>query len=178
MSPLVVIRGNSASGKSTTAVAVQHRFGRGRCAVVSQDIVRRNMVREFDEPGAFNIELIEQIARLCLARGMVVIVEGIFDVDRYGAMLEQLAGSVSAALFYSFDLSFAETLTRHAGRPQAATIPPEQMATWYHGWQPLPFVGEVRIDGSWTLDAVTELVYRDIENCFLVGDHRVDAVHR
>jgi hypothetical protein len=66
------------------------------------------MVREFDEPGAFNIELIEQIARLCLARGMVVIVEGILDANRYGAMLERLASSVNTALFYSFDLSFAE----------------------------------------------------------------------
>jgi hypothetical protein len=29
------------------------------------------------------------------------------------------------------------------------------MATWYHGWRPLPFEGEGRIDSNWTLDAVT-----------------------
>lgn len=96
MGPLVVIRGNSASGKSTTAVTVQRRFAHGTCAVVSQDVVRRNIVREPDEPAAFNIELIEQIAGLCLARGMVVIVEGILDADRYGAMLERLAGDRAA----------------------------------------------------------------------------------
>ncbi|MGI5219449.1 hypothetical protein [Nocardia sp. CA-290969] len=160
---LLVIRGNSASGKSTTAVTVQRRFAHGTCAVVSQDVVRRNIVREPDEPAAFNIDLIEQIAGLCLARGMVVIVEGILDANRYGAMLERLAGTVDSALFYSFDLSFAETLTRHAGRPQSATILPEQMADWYHGWQPLRFVDEIRIDAAWTLDSLSDRIYHDIQ---------------
>lgn len=161
---LVVIRGNSASGKSSTAAAVQRRFDHSRCAVVSQDTVRRNMLREFDEPGGFNIDLIEQIARSCLTRGMVVIVEGILDANRYGPMLERLVTSARRALLYSFDLTFAETLIRHAGRPQAATIPPEQMAGWYHGWQPLPFADETRIDATWTLDAIVDRIYHDIEH--------------
>ncbi|MGY0497395.1 AAA family ATPase [Nocardia sp. FBN12] len=165
MSPLVVIRGNSASGKSTTAAAVQGRFERGRCAVVSQDVVRRNMIREPDEPDGFNIELIEQIARWCLDRGMVVIVEGILDAQRYGAMLGRLADSVDRSLFYGFDLTFDQTLARHSGRPLSAIVAPEQMAAWYHGWQPLPFVEEVRIDANWTLDAVTDRIYRDIGLC-------------
>ncbi|MFD9547272.1 hypothetical protein ACFWBG_07800 [Nocardia salmonicida] len=38
------------------------------------------------------------------------------------------------------------------------------MASWYHGWQPLPFVEEVRIDASWTLDVATDRIYRDIEH--------------
>ncbi|WUM88178.1 hypothetical protein OHA85_15260 [Nocardia salmonicida] len=164
MNPLVVICGNSASGKSTTANAVQRRFERGRCAVVSQDLVRRNMIREPDEPGAVNIDLIEEITRSCLGRGMVVIIEGILHARRYGTMLERLADSVDTSLFYSFDLTLAQTLARHAGRPQSATIPPEEMASWYHGWQPLPFVEEVRIDANWTLDAATNRIYRDIEH--------------
>ncbi|MFG1774636.1 hypothetical protein ACGFIX_34085 [Nocardia salmonicida] len=121
------------------------------------------MIREPDEAGAFNIDLIEEIARSCSGRGMVVIIEGILHAQRYGSMLGRLTDSVDTSLFYSFDLSFAQTLTRHAGRPQSATIPPEQMASWYHGWQPLSFVEEVRIDASWTLDAATDRIYRDIE---------------
>ncbi|MFD3430267.1 P-loop NTPase family protein [Nocardia fluminea] len=121
------------------------------------------MIREPDEPGAFNIDLIEEITRSCSGRGMVVIIEGILHAQRYGAMLERLSDSIDPSLFYSFDLTFAQTLARHAGRPQSATIPPEQMASWYHGWQPLPFVDEVRIDASWALDAVTDRIYRDIE---------------
>lgn len=160
--PLVVVRGNSASGKSTVAAAVQRRFERGMCAVVPQDMVRRQMLRESDEPGRFNIRLIEQIAQACLANGLVAIVEGILDAHRYGAMLARLADGATESLFYSFDLTFSETLARHAGRPQAATIPEQMMAQWYHGWQPLPGIDEVRIDATWTLEEIVDRIYTDI----------------
>ncbi|MBF6259799.1 MULTISPECIES: AAA family ATPase [Nocardia] len=162
MTTLVVIRGNSASGKSTVAAGLQRRFEHGHCAVIGQDVVRRQIVRERDEPGGWNIELIEHIATLCLARGMVTIVEGILDADRYGAMLHRLADTAGCALHYGFDLTFDETLARHAGRPQAATIPPDQMAEWYHGWQPLSYVEEVRIDSSWSRDSIIERIHTDI----------------
>ncbi|MCZ4556266.1 zeta toxin family protein [Rhodococcus maanshanensis] len=66
-SVLVVIRGDSGSGKSTVARALQYRFGKGECAVVAQDNIRRTILRESDELGGFNITLIEAIARECLA---------------------------------------------------------------------------------------------------------------
>lgn len=144
------------------ATAVQRRFERAKCAVVAQDTVRREMLRDADEPGAFNVELIEHIARVCLANDLVVIVEGILSAHRYGSMLERLARSVPDSLFYSFDLTFEETVARHAGRPQAASIPEEEMARWYHGWQPLPFVEELRIGASWRLEEIVDRIYRDI----------------
>ncbi|TXR57201.1 AAA family ATPase [Quadrisphaera setariae] len=42
---LVVLRGNSGSGKTTVARAVQRRFPKGTCAVVSQDRIRREVLR-------------------------------------------------------------------------------------------------------------------------------------
>ncbi|MBF6488103.1 kinase [Nocardia otitidiscaviarum] len=115
---LVVIRGNSGSGKSTVARAVQQRFPRARCLVVPQDTVRRHMLRERDIPAAVNIDLIEHVATFGLSQGLIVIVEGILDADRYGRMLERLTESVADALHYCFDLSFEETLRRHA-RPSS-----------------------------------------------------------
>ncbi|MFJ4651095.1 GDSL-type esterase/lipase family protein [Nocardia sp. NPDC088792] len=159
---LVVIRGNSGSGKTTTARAVQQRFPRATCLVVSQDTVRRLMLREFDGPAATNIDLLEHIAMFGLSRGMVVIVEGILDADRYGPMLQRLTASATHALHYCFDLSFEQTLIRHAGRPQAADFSGEQMAQWYRGWQPLPFTDEVRIDAAWELDSTVDRIHTDI----------------
>ncbi|MFB8277667.1 AAA family ATPase [Nocardia colli] len=159
---LVVIRGNSASGKSTVATGLQRRFERGECAVVAQDTVRRQILREFDEPGAFNIRLIEQIATACLQEGMVVIVEGILDARKYGPMLKRLTDSTPQSLFYAFDLTFEETLLRHATRPQAASIPEALLADWYRGWQPLTFVAETRIDATWSIDATIDRIHRDI----------------
>ncbi|MFF3229123.1 AAA family ATPase [Nocardia suismassiliense] len=158
---LVVIRGNSGSGKSTVAAAVRRRFERGACALVAQDTVRREMLGESDDPGAFNIRLIEQIATSCLREGLVVIVEGILTADKYGLMLERLAGA-ARPLFYSFDLTLEQTHARHAGRAQAASITEEMITEWYRPWKPLTFVDEIRLDGGWTVEALTERIWTDI----------------
>ena len=43
MSKLVIIRGNSGSGKTTTAKMLQHRLGRN-IMLLSQDVIRREML--------------------------------------------------------------------------------------------------------------------------------------
>jgi 2-phosphoglycerate kinase len=47
---LIVIRGNSGSGKTTAAHEVRWRYGRG-CALVEQDYLRRIVLREHDIAG-------------------------------------------------------------------------------------------------------------------------------
>ncbi|AZQ33018.1 hypothetical protein EJ357_05805 [Streptomyces cyaneochromogenes] len=59
---LVVLRGNSASGKSSVAAGIRERFGRG-LALVGQDNLRRIVLRERDRPGGANIGLIDTVAR-------------------------------------------------------------------------------------------------------------------
>ena len=73
---LIVIRGNSASGKSAVAAEIRRRHGRG-LAIVGQDTLRRQVLRERDVPGGANIDLIDLTARFALDRGFHVIVEGI-----------------------------------------------------------------------------------------------------
>ncbi|KZU47543.1 hypothetical protein Nizo2776_2431 [Lactiplantibacillus plantarum] len=72
---LVIIRGNSGSGKTTLAQALQRRVGH-HTLLVSQDVVRRDMLMSHDYPGNISIGLIEQIACYGLGRVPVVIVEG------------------------------------------------------------------------------------------------------
>lgn len=59
---LVVLRGNSGSGKSTAARRIQEQHDRAQCLVVGQDQVRRTMLRERDVAGGENIDLLESIA--------------------------------------------------------------------------------------------------------------------
>ncbi|MFI6309878.1 AAA family ATPase [Nocardia fusca] len=88
---LLVLRGNSGSGKSTIARALHQHFDHGRSTLIAQDTIRCTILREPDTPDALNIELIELIATTCLPRRQLVIVEGILDADRYGPMLGTLA---------------------------------------------------------------------------------------
>ena len=72
---LIVLRGNSGSGKSTVARALRETCGRG-LAWVAQDLIRRTILWEKDRPGGVNIGLIDQIARYSLDHGYHVVLDG------------------------------------------------------------------------------------------------------
>ena len=158
---LVVLRGNSGSGKSTIAAEVRARHGRS-IALVAQDNLRREVLRERDVPGGANIGLVDVVARHALGAGFHVIIEGILDADRYAAMLDRLRRDHrGASSFYYLDVPFAETLRRHAERPQACEFGPAEMAGWYRERDLLPGGVERVIPANWTLDDTVRQVMAD-----------------
>lgn len=142
---LVILRGNSASGKSTIARRAQRALPRGRVAVIGQDQVRRDILREHgDSEPADTIALTEVMVRHCLDRGRTVIVEGIFKTARYREMFEGLlAGHDGPHLVYYLDVSLEETLRRHALKPIAGHVSEEEVSSWYVERDLLELPGEV-----------------------------------
>ncbi|WP_318766879.1 kinase [Lactiplantibacillus carotarum] len=132
---LIIIRGNSGSGKTTLAQALQRRLG-ANTLLVSQDVVRREMLMSNDHPGNLAIELIHQIARYGNGRVPFVIVEGILARDRYASMLAQLQREFERTLTYYFDVDFATTLARHQTRQR--DFGPDEMRRW---WLPHDVLG-------------------------------------
>ncbi|GAB2933366.1 hypothetical protein GCM10027203_37290 [Nonomuraea fastidiosa] len=54
---LVVIRGNSGSGKTSVARALRQAYGRRGLALIGQDVVRRDILREHDpQRSEFTVE--------------------------------------------------------------------------------------------------------------------------
>ena len=161
---LIVIRGASGSGKSTLAAQVQQELG-WPTAVLGQDHFRRTIYKERQDAGhADGMEhggLLEVAAKHGLAAGHDVVLEGIFQSDRYATMLERISSASSDARFYAFNLSLEETLWRHAGRSLASEVRPDQMRDWYRGWDPLPFVTEQPILPGEELAAVTQRILHD-----------------
>jgi adenylate kinase family enzyme len=88
-SKLIIIRGNSGSGKTTIAKSLQNYLGKGTL-LVSQDVVRRDMLMVHDREGNLSIDLIRQIAEYGKDKCEFVIVEGILNKSRYGGMLNSL----------------------------------------------------------------------------------------
>jgi predicted ABC-type ATPase len=130
MADLVVIRGNSGSGKSTVARALRESWGRGT-ALVDQDTLRRQILREhLDVVEPIAPGLIDVTARYALNHGYRAIVEGILDRHGYGEMLTSLLAEHGGRAFY-LDVSWTETVRRHAMRPQADQFTVEQMREWY-----------------------------------------------
>ncbi|MFE2725992.1 AAA family ATPase [Kitasatospora sp. NPDC059327] len=135
---LIVLRGNSGSGKSSIAAALRDRYGRG-LALVGQDNLRRTVLRERDADGAAAIGLVDTVARYALDHGFHVVVEGILSAARYGPMLGRLAADHRGRTrLYYLDVDLAETLRRHAGRTQSAEFGSEEMTDWYVGGDLLP----------------------------------------
>lgn len=155
---LVVLRGNSGSGKTATARQVRLQCGR-EIAIVSQDVIRRDLLREKDVPGGVNIGLIDAIVRHTLDVGYHVILEGILYAAHYGDMLTCLRhdhrGHTSCSYF---DVPFEETLRRHLATPQATEYGAPEMRSWYRPLDLVPGLEEHRIDASHALDEAVDLV--------------------
>lgn len=155
---LIVLRGNSGAGKSSVALALREAYGRG-IAWVSQDLIRRTILRERDIPGGVNIGLIDQIARYSLDHGYHVILDGIFYADRYEPMLAALHRDYPGqTCFYYLDVSLDETLRRHATRPQAAEFGPGDMRKWHRPKDLLAGIQERVIPESATLEETANLI--------------------
>ncbi len=155
---LIVVRGNSGSGKSTIARAIRSAYGRG-VAWVSQDILRRVVLRVHDTPGNPAIGLIDLAARHALDHGYHVVLDGILSAERYGTMLAGLhADHRGVSLFYYLDVSFDETARRHATRPEASEFTVTQMREWYERRDLLPSVAERVVDESTSLADTVALI--------------------
>jgi len=129
---LVVVRGNSGSGKTTVAKAIRDKYGRG-VALIHQDVFRREVLREHDYPGAANIGLIDTAVRYALDHGFHTVLEGILRVDHYGEMLNGLHRDyANRSHFFYIDVSFDETLRRHQSKEgKANEFGAAEMRSWY-----------------------------------------------
>ncbi len=131
---LIVLRGPSGAGKSAIAKAIQDcELAQGRkMAYVEQDYFRRTVLKERDMLGGYNAELIKTVTILLLQEGYSVILEGIFDRDRYGKMFQDIIVShPSKNFFFYFDISLGETIKRHDTKPNKHEFGEPEMRAWY-----------------------------------------------
>lgn len=160
---LIVLRGNSGAGKSTVARTLREAYGRG-VAWVSQDFIRRIILKEKDQPGAANIGLIDRITRYSLDHGYHVILDGIFYADRYELMLADLnRDHVGVSRFYYLDVSLEETLRRHATRPEAAEFGPHEMRLWHRPRDLLSMIEEKVIPETSPLRETASLILAETQ---------------
>jgi cytidylate kinase len=83
--------------------------------------------------------------------GKSSVVEGILPTVRYAGMLGGLVERHRAHVYF-LDISFDETVRRHATRAKASAFDADAMREWYRGHDPLGVPGEVVIPESSTLD--------------------------
>ena len=127
---------------------------------MSQDMVRREMLKVHDREGNLSIDLIRQIAEYGKGKCEYVIVEGILYKHRYGEMLHHLIQFFDQkALIYYFDLSFEETLKRHNASTKQAEFGEDSLRDWWHPNDYLGADGEVQLTDELSQSEVVERIF-------------------
>ncbi|MEX5398367.1 kinase [Streptococcus sp. ZJ93] len=163
MATLLIIRGNSGSGKTSLAEALQQHYGR-KTLVISQDNVRRTMLKEKVEPGNLSIALTETIARFGHTEDLLVIVEGFYEKAIYGEMLAQLRQLFAPRVYaYYYDIPFEETVKRHATRSKRADFTPDDMKRWWIEKDCLGWKEETLLSAELGLEVAVQLICQAIE---------------
>lgn len=161
-SRLIIIRGNSGSGKSNLAKAIRAARPRG-IAIVGQDLLRREILHVRDRPEALSVSYMDLSARFALEHGLHVVIEGILHSEIYGEMLARLHSDhrgVTRSFYY--ELALAETLRRHRTKPLAEEVSVDTVASWYRNTDRVRGLDEVVFDESVSARESLERVLTDV----------------
>ncbi len=83
MRKLIILRGNSGSGKSTIAKELQNRFG-ANTMLISQDVIRRDVLKVKDGKNTPALPLMKELLIYGHNHSNIVILEGIMYADWNG----------------------------------------------------------------------------------------------
>jgi len=154
---LIILRGNSGSGKSTVALKLRENAST-KTAYISQDYLRRIILKEKENLGKININLIFNVVKYCLANDYNVILEGILKLSRHEKLLKRLVKLCPKYYIYYFDISFEETLRRHNTKPNSSDFGEEEMRKWYVRMDTSNLPGEVIIPETYNFDKIVSLI--------------------
>lgn len=162
MAKLIIIRGNSGSGKSTVAKSLQKKFGQNTM-LISQDAVRRDMLWVEDGPETKALPLLIELLRYGRRHSEVVILEGILDAVWYRKLFETALREFPSNIHaYYYDLPFAETLLRHQTKPNCHEFGESDMRRWWKEKDYIGIIPEKILTSDMKQEDAVELIYRDV----------------
>ena len=162
MKKLVILRGNSGSGKTTVARALQRKIG-FNTMLISQDEIRRNMLWVKDGIDTKALPLMIELLKYGNEHSAIVILEGIM-YDEWYSPLFNVANELYDANVYSyyFDIPFEETVRRHQTRSKSQEFGEEHMRQWWREKDFSSVLKEEIISCEMDADGIVEKVYADL----------------
>ena len=162
MKRLIIIRGNSASGKTTVARELQERLGR-TTMLLSQDTLRREILRAKDTTNHPGGKLLQLVARFGWENGYdSVIVEGIWSKKKYGEQLHELIREADKARLFYFDIPFDDTVRRHGSKPVAGEYGEAELRGWWLQKDYLGAENEVILDETYSKEMIVEKILKEL----------------
>lgn len=162
---LIIIRGNSGSGKTTVANLLRDSLPKEETLLISQDVIRRNMLGVKDRKNNLAIGLIQQTVEYGHEHCRYIILEGILGREIYQEMFEELYVLFEDnVLAYYFDISFEETLRRHQKRPQALDFNEIEMKKWWLEKDYLKVSSESSFTNVQSKNEILQLILTDLSH--------------
>lgn len=162
MRKLIILRGNSGSGKTTIAKMLRNSLPHESIMTIGQDEIRRQILNVKDTPNNLAVSLIQQLALFGRDHYPVVLIEGILNRAIYGQMLAELATHFDQTNYYYFDLTFNETVIRHQSRAKFTSFTSHEMAKWWLTDDRLGFADEKLITSEMTKKTIIAMLMAEI----------------
>lgn len=164
MSKLIIIRGNSGSGKTSVANGLQKKLGRNTL-LISQDVVRREMLWVNDGKDTLAIPLMISLLQYGREHCSYVILEGILNASWYQPLFEAAIREFGSEIYaYYYDISFEETLKRHGNKSKRFEFGEEEMRRWWNEKDYIGFIPERFFKEDVTLECAMDRICQDLIN--------------
>ena len=161
---LIILRGNSGSGKTSTGKILQRKFGHGTM-LISQDVVRREILFVKDGPDPAAAQLLFELAQYGKKHCNIVIMEGILNSKWYKKLFKNLRKKFGDHIFaYYFDIPFEETLSRHQHKSNVHEFGEKEMREWWNEKDLLDTIPEICLHKDLSLNEIVDKVYRDVSS--------------
>lgn len=160
MPKLIILRGNSGSGKTTVAKALQEKFGPNTMRI-SHDMIRMEILHTWGMEGIARSEpLMIQLLKYGRENSEVTIVEGILPAKEYCGLFETAVKEYGQDIFaYYYDLPFEETLYRHSTKPNRNDFGEADMRRWWKEKDFLPMIQEKILREDLNFQDAVEMIY-------------------
>ena len=163
MQKLIILRGNSGSGKTTVAKLLQARIG-SNTMVISHDMIRMQILNVRGEEGVVKSQaLMIDLLRYGKRHSEVTILEGILPSKEYLSLFEVAIEEYNGNIYsYYWDVPFEETLVRHRTKPNRNNFGEEDMKRWWKEKDYLDTIPQTIIEKDLSLDDTVNLIYSDV----------------
>lgn len=161
--PLIILRGNSGSGKTTTATLLREQLGR-QTMLVSQDVVRREILWTEDTIDNPSIELLYEMCLYGNRIGRAVILEGVLSKKKYKQMLQRLIADFDGLVYvFYLDIPIEETIRRHSFKPDAHEFGEDKIRQWWLEKDYLGIDGEIILGPELTQGEIIQQIVRTVQ---------------
>jgi len=159
---IIIIRGNSSSGKTTVAKELCKRLGKN-CMLLSQDVIRREILHTDDGENSKAIDLLSEFVLFGKKNSKIIILEGILNSAWYKPLFDRIKNNFSNIYAYYYDIPFEETVKRFHTKGNV-NFTEEDMKRWWNEKDLSGFNNEKIISKNMSVEDTVKMILGDIND--------------